>query len=175
MSFLKRLFAPAPPNPNEAMRPLYLAIVARGRALHWYEQGKVADSMDGRFNMITSLLALVLLRMEKQPILAQNAAWLTEIFVQDMDAQMREAGIGDVGIAKDMGKVMGLLGGRIGAFRGLFDGGDPANLRGVITRNMGGGADIGEAALNHLAAAFTEYWQNLNGCSGEELIAGKIP
>ena len=34
---------------------------------------------------------------------------------------MRETGLGDVVIAKDIGKVMSILGGRLGAFRGAFD------------------------------------------------------
>lgn len=174
MSFLKRLFGYSSPNSNEIMRPLYRAIVAQGRAPHWYEQGHVPDSMDGRFDMISSLLALILLRMEAMPILAQQAAWLTEIFVQDMDAQMREAGIGDVVIAKDMGKVMGLLGGRIGAFRGALENADQGALRDVILRNIYGETQIDAKAMTHCIAALTDFWQNLQQYSAEDLMGGKI-
>jgi cytochrome b pre-mRNA-processing protein 3 len=172
MSFLKSLFGNKAPDPNEALRPLYLAVIAKGRELHWYEQGGVKDNLDGRFDMISSILALVLLRMENMPDLAQQAAWLTEIFVEDMDAQMREAGIGDVIIAKDMGKVMSALGGRIGAFRGAFN--DSAQLDEAVTRNIYGSEEVSENAKAHVIAGFGDFWRKLQSCDADALLSGQI-
>ncbi|NJM50287.1 MAG: ubiquinol-cytochrome C chaperone [Sphingomonadales bacterium] len=172
MSLLKSLFGAKQPNPNQALRPLYLMVIAKGRELHWYENGQVPDTLDGRFDMISSVLALVLLRMESFPELAQQSAWLTEIFVEDMDAQMREAGIGDVVIAKDMGKVMGVLGGRLGAFRGAFD--DKKRLKDAIKRNIYGGQKTDKEALAHVSKAFTSYWKKLQKSSASDLMAGRV-
>jgi cytochrome b pre-mRNA-processing protein 3 len=172
MSFLKSLFGNKAPNPNEAMRPLYLAVIAKGREPHWYEAGQVKDSLDGRFDMISSILSLVLLRMENMPDLGQQAAWLTEIFVDDMDAQMREAGIGDVIIAKDMGKVMGALGGRIGAFRGAFN--NSAQLEDAVIRNIYGSDEVSAAAKAHVVGGLSDFWKKLQSCDAQALLAGQI-
>ena len=52
---------------RDAAAGLYAAIVARGRAPHWYVEGAVADTIDGRFDMIAAILSLVLLRLEAEP------------------------------------------------------------------------------------------------------------
>src|SRR3546814_18976680 len=90
MSILRRLFSND--DPRDALRPLYSAIVARGREPHWYAQGGVADTLDGRFDMITAILCLVLLRLEGAPETKQQSVWLTELFVDDMDGQLRQSG-----------------------------------------------------------------------------------
>src|SRR3546814_14659755 len=94
MSILRRLFSND--APRDALRPLYSAIVARGREPHWYAQGGVADTLDGRFDMLTAILCLVLLRLEGAPESKQQSVWLTELFVVDLDGQLRQIGIGDL-------------------------------------------------------------------------------
>jgi cytochrome b pre-mRNA-processing protein 3 len=42
---------------------------------------------------------------------------LTELFVEDMDGQLRESGVGDIVVGKHIGKLMASLGGRLGAYR----------------------------------------------------------
>ena len=43
---------------------LYQAIVARARAPHWYQAGEVPDTVDGRFDLMSVVLSLVLVRLE---------------------------------------------------------------------------------------------------------------
>ena len=64
---------------------------------------------------VTAALALVMLRMETDPALAPHTAYLTEIFVEDMDGQLRQSGVGDLVVGKKIGKLMSTLGGRLGA------------------------------------------------------------
>jgi cytochrome b pre-mRNA-processing protein 3 len=168
MSFLQRLFGGSAPDPREGLRPLYTCVVAKARELHWYEQGGVPDTLDGRFDMVSAILALVLLRMEEIPEAMQDSVYLTEIFVTDMDAQMREAGIGDVVVAKDMGKVMSALGGRIGAFRGSFN--DEAKLRQAIERNIYEGAETSAASMAHATQKLREYMMLLATVDRVDLV-----
>ncbi|RZM11620.1 MAG: ubiquinol-cytochrome C chaperone, partial [Sphingomonas sp.] len=53
-------------KPDEAL-PLYNAVVARARAEHRYLDGAAPDTVDGRFDMIATLLAVVMLRLEAEP------------------------------------------------------------------------------------------------------------
>jgi cytochrome b pre-mRNA-processing protein 3 len=159
MSFLQRLFGNSGPDPKQALIPLYSRVIAKGREVHWYEQGRVPDTLDGRFDMVSTILAITLLRLEEWPEAAQDGVYLTELFVDDMDAQMREAGIGDVVVAKDMGKVMSALGGRLGAFRGAFV--DPSKLKQAVERNIYEGREEDKVAHDHVAAALTDYWHKL--------------
>ena len=64
-SSLRKLFA-SEPDPREARRPLWNAVVATARAPHWYAEGTVPDTLDGRFDMISLVMALVLHRIDER-------------------------------------------------------------------------------------------------------------
>ena len=85
---LPRLFRREPPPRIAAT--LYDAVVARGRMPHWYLAGGVPDTLDGRFDMIAAVLAMVMLRVEQDGAGAVPAASLAECFVDDMDGQLRQ-------------------------------------------------------------------------------------
>ena len=55
------------PDPREARRPLWNAVVATARAPHWYVEGGVPDTLDGRFDMVSLVTALVLHRIDDDP------------------------------------------------------------------------------------------------------------
>lgn len=148
MSLLKRLFGSSEPDPKLQLLPLYNRVVAKAREQHWYVEGHVPDSIDGRFDMVAAMMTLVLLRLEKIPEHGPDIAFLTEIFVDDMDGQLREVGIGEMVVGKHVGKMMGALGGRLTAFRaGLTD---HAELEGAILRNLYRAETADAAALAHV-------------------------
>src|SRR5687768_16682589 len=134
MSLLARLFT-SRPDPREALRPLWHRTVELSREPALYRDDGVADTVPGRFDMIAAILALVLLRMERDAM-AQETALLTELFVEYMDAQLRETGVGDVVVGKRMGRLMSVLGGRLGALREALAATDPAPLEATLERNV---------------------------------------
>ena len=84
---------------RDALAPLYKAVVAEARRPDWYRQGRVPDTLDGRFDMVAAVLSLVLLRLEEEGDAGRApSAHLTELFVEDMDGQLRERGIGDIAV-----------------------------------------------------------------------------
>ncbi|MEN9717406.1 MAG: hypothetical protein RIQ99_284 [Pseudomonadota bacterium] len=170
MSLLSRLFGPRPDD-RAAVRPLWHRVVEIAREPHWYARGGVADSVAGRFDAITLVLALVLLRMERDPELTQPMARLAELFVEDMDGQLRESGVGDMVVGKHVGRLMSTLGGRLGAYRDGLAASDTAVLADAVARNVtlrdGHGTDAVVAALRQLATA-------LETLDSAALLAGKI-
>ncbi|MBB5704741.1 ubiquinol-cytochrome C chaperone family protein [Sphingopyxis panaciterrulae] len=148
MISLRKLFRPGP-DPREARRPLWQAVVATARAPHWYEAGGVPDTLDGRFDMVCLILALVLHRIDDDPVQAVAAVELTELFVADMDGQIRQIGFGDMVVGKQIGRMVGALGGRLGAYRAA-DGSDA--LREALVRNLWRGQAPADAALAHAMA-----------------------
>ncbi len=114
MKSLMRLFRS---EPNIA-EPLYTQVVAKARAPHWYVEGRVPDTMEGRFSVLATLLALTDLRLEQGGDEALKASvGLAECFVHDMDSQLRQDGVGDPVMGKRVGSLVGALGGRLGAWR----------------------------------------------------------
>jgi cytochrome b pre-mRNA-processing protein 3 len=171
MSFFSKLFSKD--NPHDGMRPLYQAIVREGRQIAWYEEGQVPDSLDGRFDMIAAIFSLVMIRLEKEENWDQDVAWLTELFIADMDGQLRQIGVGDMVVGKQVGRMMGALGGRVGAYREALEKG--ADLKEAILRNVFRGEKPDDTALDYLARQFSAYHAALQGCDSSEIIAGQIP
>lgn len=170
MNLFQRLFA-RKPDPRQAYRPAYEAVVARGRAPAWYLDG-VPDTLDGRFEMIAAVLAHVLLRLEADPAMAQPSVHLTELFVDDMDSQLRLIGTGDLVVGKQVGKMMSALGGRLTVYREAA--GEATALRGVLLRNLWAGEDPGEA-LDTTASRLAAFAAALVPLSADALLAGQLP
>jgi cytochrome b pre-mRNA-processing protein 3 len=150
---------------------LYHGVVAQARLPHWYEAGGVPDTIDGRFDMIAAVLSLVLLRLERDPSAAAASARLTERFVSDMDGQLRESGVGDIGVGKHIGKMMGMLGGRLGAYR---DGLAARDLRPALERNLYRAGPPAPAALAHTQAALFAFDARLAALPTSTILAGDI-
>lgn len=168
-SFLQRLFGRD--DPKAGLQPLYQAVVAEGRQPHWYMDGAVPDTLDGRFDMIVAILAQVLMRLEQQGA-TQDSVWLTEIFVDDMDGQLRQEGIGDVVVGKHIGRMMSALGGRLSAYRAALAG--DADFEDALVRNLYRGDSPAPAALCHVEAALRARWIRLGCLSRDALLAGDL-
>ncbi len=154
LSWLGRLLG----EKSDAALPLYEAVVARARQPHWYLDGAVPDTVDGRFDMVAAILSAVLLRLEEEPAGAKPAARLAERFVEDMDGKLRERGIGDIVVGKHIGRMMAMLGGRLGAYR---DGWAAGDIRPALTRNLYREAPVEPAALDHVAGALDAWHAQL--------------
>lgn len=170
-SLLSRLFG-AKADDHGAVRPLWHAIVAAARAREWYApdgQPGIADTLAGRFDAITLVLSLALLRMEGIEELRLPSVRLTELFVTDMDGQLRESGVGDLVVGKHIGRLMSVLGGRLGAYRAALAGDE--DLAAALERNLtlAPGADL--AAL---ARGARELADHLAGLDDAALLEGKI-
>ncbi|MBK5264512.1 MAG: ubiquinol-cytochrome C chaperone [Alphaproteobacteria bacterium] len=171
MSIFHRLFSNT--DARDEMRPLYEAIVARAREPHWYAQGGVPDTLDGRFDMVAAILSAVLLRLEPHPQARQQSVWLTEIFVDDMDGQLRQIGIGDMIVGKHIGKMMSALGGRLSAYRTAFAGAE--SLDEALVRNLYRGDPPAAPERDHVVQSLTTFWQDLGTCEVSDLLDGKLP
>lgn len=169
VTLLKRILGPR--ADADAWNPLYDAVIAEARRPDWYRDGAVPDTFDGRFDMVSSVLALVLLRLEALDT-REASARLTERFISDMDGQLRQRGIGDLVVGKHIGRMMSQLGGRLAAYRdGLAEGGD---LAGAIDRNIHRGAEVPAAAAAHVEQGLRTLAERLATRDLTRLIAGDI-
>jgi cytochrome b pre-mRNA-processing protein 3 len=169
MSLLARLFS-SQPDPREALRPLWHRVVELSREPALYRDDEVADTVAGRFDMIAAILALVMLRLERED-LAQENVWLTELFVADMDAQLRETGVGDIVVGKHVGRLVSVLGGRLGALREALANGNEAVLEAALERNVTMAGEAGTAALARRLRAVAD---KLATQDSDEVLAGRI-
>ena len=169
MSLLSRLLRPRDQG-RAALLPLWHRVVVIAREPRWYAEFGVADTVPGRFDAIVLVLSMVLLRMERDPALVPPSVLLTEIFVDDMDGQLRESGVGDLMVGKRMGRLMSVLGGRLGALREALPQGDTAVAE-VLSRNV---TLIDGAKPIKVAVAARALEVALKATSADALLAGQI-
>ena len=149
---------------------LYRALVVEARQPGWYTRGMVPDTVDGRFDCVALVLALALLRLEREDA-AQFSAHLTERFIADMDGSLRQMGIGDPTVGKQVGHMVGALGGRLGAYRDALAGGD---LREALARNLYRGEPVAAASLDWSEAAVAALQARLRALPLDALKAGRL-
>jgi cytochrome b pre-mRNA-processing protein 3 len=153
---------------------LYGAVVAEARRPAWYREGAVADTMDGRFAVLSSLAALTILRLEDgDEDAVRHSVALTESFIADMDAQMREEGFGDPSIGKQVRSMVGALASRVDQWRRAREGESDWNdaVRFSVYRDSPPDA---EAAMTYSTEALKRFNEGLGGVSDRELLEGRI-
>jgi cytochrome b pre-mRNA-processing protein 3 len=171
LTFLQSLFGA--PSDRLALRPLYAAIVAEARDPAWYREGGVPDTVDGRFDMVSALLALVLLRLEEEGDMARrDSVLLTELFVDDMDSSLRELGTGDMMVGKGIGKLMGALAGRTASFRETLA--DTPGFEQSVRRNVFRDAPASEDAVRFVAGRLRRRHAALAAVPIERVLSGDL-
>ena len=169
MNFLSRLLRPPADPPATA---LYNAIVGMARDPRWFTAGGVPDTIDGRFDMVALIVALVLARLEALPDTGQLSADVTERFIADMDGSLRQLGFGDPSVGKQVGNMVSALGGRLGAYRAA--GTDDSALRAALIRNLWRGVSPGVAAEDWTLAKVRQVQARLSALDADALAAARL-
>lgn len=127
---------------------LYLQIVAAARQPGFFRAPyDIADTLEGRFELLTLYSFLVLRRLSALPPPAPDLAQdLTNQIFAGFDAALREMGVGDLTVPKRMKRLAGDFGGRSTAYARALDGVEP--LEAVLARNVfGSSVSQGAVAL----------------------------
>jgi cytochrome b pre-mRNA-processing protein 3 len=92
-----------PPVPlRRTIETIYGMIVTQAREPLFYRDLGVADTVEGRFDMLVLHLWMVLRRMKAMATGAALRQGLFDRFCEDMDANLREMGVGDLTVPKRM-------------------------------------------------------------------------
>ncbi len=166
-SLFARLFKPVEPS---GIHALWHEVVAIAREPEWYRDARVADTIEGRFDMVSAVTALTMTRLQESGN-PRHGVELTELFITDMDSQLREEGVGDLMVGKHIGKLVSALGGRISAYREGLESSDPAVLEEAVRRNM---TLLDGAAPGAAAARLRGLSADLDATPMEQLLQGKV-
>ncbi len=170
-AFLKNIF-----NRDEgraALKLLYRAAIDLARDPDWYLKGGVPDTLNGRFDMVSAVVSIILFRLEDEGEPGQvPSVMLTEIFIDDMDGQLREDGMGDVVVGKHIGKMLSALGGRLTAYRDVM--GEGHDFEDALVRNLYRSEAPAADALAYTAQRLRALRTGLSAKPLDQLIKGDI-
>jgi cytochrome b pre-mRNA-processing protein 3 len=174
MRFLLKLL---PNNPAKARaRLLYEAVLVEARKPALYGDAGVPDTVDGRFDMIVLHAALVMRRLRDEGQEGQQLAQaLFERLFDDMDAALREMGIGDMSVGKKIKVMAEAFYGRAAAYDAALKAGDTAAMSDVLFRNLYDSAPGHAQTAQTLAAYAFEADRQIMAAPVDGLLAGRLP
>jgi cytochrome b pre-mRNA-processing protein 3 len=130
-----------PGSQSGSIAALYGAIVAQARVPAFYRSYGVPDTVGGRLEMLMLHIVLVLRHLEDGTAESRQVGQeLFDRFCGDMDANMREMGIGDLAVPRKMRRIGAAFYGRQAAYRAALVASDPNNLVLALERNVFAGA-----------------------------------
>ena len=141
---------------QDTISTLYGTIVAQARLPCFYREYGVADTVNGRFDLLVVHLALVLDRLAEGPESRGGRTGLFDRFCRDMDHNLREMGIGDLSVPKEMQRIGEAFYGRAQAYRSALAADGDTALVEALHRNIYGGSPATPTAPVHLAAYIRE-------------------
>ena len=149
---------------------LFDALTAESRKPHWYVEGAVPDTLDGRFAVLATIIALVLVRLERDGEQGDRlSVKLTERFIHVMESEHRELGLGDPTLGKTVRRLVGMLARRTELWRSAT----AANWTQTTRESLYKGDVINEA-LRSSATGLQAFAKRVGAKSLRELEQGKI-
>lgn len=125
---------------KDAAYVLFNKVVAQARTPEFYANWHVADTLDGRFDVIILHVALVVNRLESQTDnkrMALLARYLQEVLFDNMDMSLREIGVGDMSVGKKVKVMAEAYYGRAAAYAKAIRADDKEeSLKSVLIRNI---------------------------------------
>ncbi len=141
---------------NRNIHALYGAIVAQARAAIFYTAYGVPDTVQGRFELIVLHLVLLLNRFarhnEPGPSRRPNPAQilgqrLFDVFCLDLDDNLREMGVGDLAVPREMRRFGEAFYGRQAAYSAALAAADEGELEKALARNIFGIVGVDDRAV----------------------------
>lgn len=136
---------------------IYGALVSQARSPALYLNAGVPDTLEGRFEMVALHAFLVLRRLRKVDASDAEAAKalgqkVFDLLFDDMDQTLREIGISDLKVGKEIKTLASAFYGRIEAYDAGLDADDETVLPAALKRNV-----YVDAPAAEVLAALTAY------------------
>jgi cytochrome b pre-mRNA-processing protein 3 len=151
---------------------LFDAVTAEARRPHWYVESQVPDTIDGRFAVLATIAALVLVRFDQIGEAGNaGAVALTERFVEVMESEHRQLGIGDPTLGKTVRKLVGSLGRRNELWRPVVVGERDWK---DATRESLYKDEVSADALLHSSESLKTFWARIEPLGVGALMEGEL-
>lgn len=149
---------------------LFATVTDEAREHHWYVAGGVPDDLDGRFRVLATIAALAVVRLEQLGGEHESVA-LTERFIEVMQSEHRELGLGDPTLGKTVRRLVGALGRRVELWRAaVADGGTWDD---AVRDSLHKGS-VAPQSIEHSSAALRQIWSRLGQADIAAISDGRI-
>lgn len=156
---------------GDAAMAVYTPIVAQSRHPRPYREWGIADTVTGRFDLLSLHMALVLHRLRGEPRAGRFAQALFDLFFRDMDRSLREMGVGDLSVPRRIARMTEMFYGLLASVGEALDRADSEALTAALSRNV---FATEPNAAPELAAYCAEQAAFLASQSADYIVAGRL-
>jgi cytochrome b pre-mRNA-processing protein 3 len=162
---------------KEAAEKIYDAIVAQSRNPAFYLRCNVPDTLSGRFDMLVIHMFVVLqilkLGGREGQLLAQE---IVEAFIREMDTMVRDLGVSDRNVPKEVRKIAQLFYGQLLAYSTALQRNDTKGLANEVWKSFqsGEGAGGAQIAADSLSTYMRQAIKNIQEMPLNMLLQGNI-
>jgi cytochrome b pre-mRNA-processing protein 3 len=169
---IRALFARLTGEPRRG-QPLFGLAVREARRPHWFVQGQVPDTVNGRFAVLATVVALMMIRLEREGGEGEQASVaLAERLVESLDTEIREMGLGDPTLGKQVRKLVGAVSARVERWRALVNSED--SWSGEVRQSLYLGEQSETDAVTHSESELRRLWRQLASASANQLTDGRM-
>lgn len=162
---------------NNAAHTLFNIIIEHSRVIDFYEDYSVEDSLDGRFDLMSVHMAIVLEKLDHHKDLKDVPEFkriLQEIMFDNLDLTLREIGVGDMGVGKKIKVMAEAFYGRMIAYQNLFVNKNEVEMSNTLKRNLYREKTINEDILEKMVSYIYQQYELIIKQDIEKILDGHI-
>ena len=173
MNIIKNIFSFS--REKKIAHKLYKTIVKQARQPAFYVNCGVADTFDGRFDLISLHMILIIRRMKSDIDQSRKISQaLFDYMFDDIDLNLRELGIGDMGVLHRVKKMTKAFYGRLESYDQALNLKDNARLSASLERNLYREISVTDVNLRAMTAYTHEQSLHLDNVDISNLLAGEL-
>lgn len=162
---------------DNAANELFLKVISHTRIPLFYENFGVEDNLDGRFDLMSVHMALIIDVLDNNnqlndAIIVRRR--LQEIMFDNLDLTLREIGVGDLGVGKKIKTMAEAFYGRMTTYQECFKTHDTDQMSMALKRNLYRGRDMNEAIVVNMTSYVYGQYKYLSSQPSEDVIAGNV-
>lgn len=154
---------------------LYQKTITISRDKIFYTKFLVPDTIDGRFDILTLLVVIVVYRLS---LIKENGSKISQLLFdllfQDLDYSLRELGAGDAAVTKNMRKFISSYMGRQKVYINAFENNSYKDLETSLINNVFRNTKINRQISSLFAKKIMSTLENLCGVNDEDILSGKF-
>lgn len=152
---------------------IYEVVVEKARDPFLFEVVNLPDIPQGRFESIVLHMFLIQRRFQNVKDSGSLPQKIMDSMAEDFDRSIREMGVGDLSVGKNVKKLSGAVHQRLNLYEAEFD--DKQALGETLKDIFQSGAMEGEGVrIQKLAAYVKNITERLIDCSDQELLEGNL-
>ena len=173
MKIIKNIFSFS--HEKKIAHKLYKTIVKQARQPVFYESCGVADTFDGRFDMISLHMIIVIRRMKRDIDQSRKLSQaLFDFMFDDIDLNLRELGIGDMGVLHRVKKMTKAFYGRLESYDRGLEQKDDELLIAALERNLYRENEVTNLNLRAITNYIRRQSSYLDKVNISEFLAGEL-